>query len=381
MLNARAAVAAAQYNYSKEKQGSRPQQVLEAQAAVQQAQASLSNAAITLKRDQALYAQGALDAADRDTAQTTFNVDQQTYNNQVAALSLTKEGNYPQDIAYALEEVNEAKSTLQNDIAGLQQITVHKQEIDAAQATVAQDKATVAYDQQQVQYPTVRAPIDVISASRGTEPGQIASTSTTVMRVVNVRTMYYEPTISETDFAQTSVGDAVEVQVDAVPGRNYVGKVVAVYPAADTSNRNFTLRVNIDDPRYELRPGMFARGGLVTEVHRNVVVVSVSALVPIQQSLQEESSAGSYGTASGSTTLPPEQVFLAGAGNKAVAKAVQLGIVTATNAEVTDGLQPGDQLITTGQDQVTDGSPISIQGHGNHHHRRGAADMSSPSPS
>ncbi len=367
VLNARAAVAAAQYNYSKAKQGSRPQQVLESQASVEQAKANLDNAAITLRRNQALFQQGAIARADLDTAQTTYNVDSQTYNNAQAALSLTKAGNYPQDISYALEQVKEAQATLQNDIASLQTITVRKQQIQAAQAAVAQAKATIAYDQQQVSYATVRSPIDGIVAARSTEPGQIASSTSTIMRIVNVRSMYYEPTISESDFAQTSIGNPVQVQVDAVPGKAYTGKVVAVYPAASTSTRVFSLRVAIDDPRYELRPGMFARGSVVTLVRRNVVVVPVTALVPRQNNGGFEANTSSSGVATGGTTLPPQQVFLAGKNNKAVARPVQVGVITPAQAEITSGLQPGDPLITTGQNLVQPGDSIIVENGGGHH--------------
>jgi HlyD family secretion protein len=368
VLKDQAGVAAAQYNYSKVKQGNRKQQVLQSQASVQQAKANLDNADITLKRNQALFQQGAIARADLDTAQTTYTVDLQLYKNAQASLSLTKAGNYPQDIAYAAEQTKEAVATLQNDVANLQTIAVRKQQIAAAQAAVTQAQATVAYDQRQVSYATITSPIDGRVATRATEPGQIASTSASVMRVVNVRTMYYEPTISETDLAQTSVGDTVQVNVDALPGKNYSGKVVAIYPAASTTNRVFTLRVDIDDPNYELRPGMFARGGLVTEVHRNVVVVPVAALVPLQSSLDAEANQGSDGVATGGTTLPSQQVFLVGPDNKAVAQTVNLGIVTATTAEVTSGLKAGDPLITTGQDQVQTGQVVNVVGTGGHHH-------------
>jgi HlyD family secretion protein len=368
VLKDQAAVDAAQYNYSKVKQGNRPQQILSSQASVEQAQANLNNAAITLKRNQALFQQGAVARADLDTAQTTYNVDLQEYNNANQQYSLTKAGNYPQDIAYAAEQTKEAIATLKNDQASLQTIAVRKQQIQAAQASVAQAKATVAYDQQQVTYATIRSPIDGIVAARETEPGQIASTSAAVMRIVNVRTMYYEPTISETDFAQTGIGDPVQVQVDAIPGKNYAGKVVAIYPAASTTNRVFTLRVNIDDPSYDLRPGMFARGSLVTLVHRNVVVVPVAALVPLQSSLDAEAGEGSNGVATGGTTLPTQQVFVVGPDNKAEAKTVNLGIVTATTAEVTSGLSVGDQLIVTGQDQVQPGQTVNVVGKGGHRH-------------
>jgi HlyD family secretion protein len=360
ILTARAQVAAAQYNYSKVKQGSRPQQVLQGQAAVEQAKANLDNAATTLKRNQALFAQGAIARADLDTAQTTYTVNLQTYNNAKAALSLTQAGNYPQDIAYAQEQVREQQANLANQVSNEQQVLVRKQQILAAQAAVAQAQAAVRFDQQQVRYASIVSPIDGIVAARQTEPGQIATPTTTVMRIVNVRTVYYAPTISETDFAQTSVGDTVQVQADALPGRTYVGKVVAVYPAASANSRVFALRVAIDNPRQELRPGMFARGSLVTEVKRNVVVVPVGALVDAQSAGQFQVNTTSSGTATGGTTLPPQQVFVVGPGSKAVAKPVTLGLMTPNEAEVTRGLKPGDEIITTGQNLVNPGDKVNV---------------------
>lgn len=360
ILTARAQVAAAQYNYSKVKQGARPQQVLQGQAAVEQAQANLSNAAITLRRNQALFAQGAIARADLDTAQTTYTVNLQTYNNAKAALSLTQAGNYSQDISYALEQVREQQANLANQVSNEQQVLVRKQQIQAAQAAVAQAQAQVRFDQQQVAYASIVSPIDGIVAARQTEPGQIATPTTTVMRIVNVRTVYYAPTISETDFAQTSVGNPVQVQADALPGKTYTGRVVAVYPAASANSRVFALRVAIDNPRQELRPGMFARGSLITQVKRNVVVVPVGALVDVQNAGQFQINTTSSGTATGGTTLPPQQVFVVGPGSKAVAKPVTLGLVTPNQAEVTSGLRPGDQLITTGQNLVNPGDKIKV---------------------
>lgn len=362
ILTAKAQVAAAQYNYSKEKQGSRPQQVLQGQAGVEQAQANLSNAAITLKRNQSLFAQGAIARADLDTAQTTYTVNLQTFNNAKAALSLTQAGNYPQDISYAQEQVREQQANLANQVSNEQQVLVRKQQIQAAQAAVAQAQAQVRFDQQQVQYASIVSPISGIVAARQTEPGQIATPTTTVMRIVNVRTVYYAPTISETDFAQTSVGNTVQVQADALPGKTYVGKVVAVYPVASASSRVFSLRVAIDNPRQELRPGMFARGSLVTEVKRNVVVVPMGVLVAVQDAGQFQINTTSSGTATGATTLPPQQVFLVGPGSKAVAKPVTLGLTTPNEAEITSGLRPGDQIITTGQNLINPGDKVKVVG-------------------
>ena len=171
--------------------------------------------------------------------------------------------------------------------------------------------------------------------------------------------MYYEPTISETDFSGTSVGDPVQVQIDALPGKTYLGKVSAVYPAASSGSRQFTLRVSVPDPANELRPGMFARGTLLTEVRRNVITVPVTALMPVQNGASDAQS--SEGTATGGTTMPPQQVFIVGPGSKAQARPVSLGLVTASQAEVTKGLQVGDQLITIGQGQLLPGQKVKVE--------------------
>ncbi len=366
VAQAKAQVAASQQNYQKIKGGSRPQQVLESQSQLLLAKANLDNALTILTRNKSLYAQGAIAKADLDTAQTNYDVLTQTYKNQQAALSLTIQGNQAEDIAAALAQLQQQQANLQTAIANQQNVQLRRDDITAAQAAlqqarsaVQQQQATLAYDQQQVSYATIRSPIDGIVAARETEPGQIASPGSNLMRIVNVDTVYYEPTVSETAFSQTTVGDPVQVQVDALPGRGFNGVVKAVYPAASSGSRQFTLRVAVPNPTHELRPGMFARGALMADVHRNAIVIPASALVPIVSNDPE--TVTSEGTATGGTTLPPQQVFLVGPGNKAIARKVQTGIVTQSQVEVTRGLKPGDSLITVGQAQLQTGQRVKIE--------------------
>ena len=362
---ARAQVSSANQNYLKIKGGSRPQQVLQGKSQLLLAKANLDNALIILNRNKSLFAQGAIAKADLDTAQTNYTVQSQTYANQQQSLSLTIQGNQSEDIAAALAQLQQQQSNLQTALANQQQVQLRRDDITAAQAAlqqaksaVRQQQATLAFSQQQVSYTQLKSPIDGIIAARTVEPGQTASPGTTLMRIVNVNTVYYEPTISETDFSAASVGNPVLVNVDALPGRQFNGVVKAVYPAAASGSRQFTLRVAVPNPTKALRPGMFARGTLLANVHRDVVVVPVNALVPVST---DASAASSVGTATGGTSLPPQQVFLVGPNNKAVARKVGTGIITASQAEITSGLAPGDQLVTVGQGQLQPGQAVSIQ--------------------
>ena len=365
VAQARAQVANAQQNYQKIKGGARPQQILQGRGQLLLAKANLDNALTNLNRDKSLFAQGAIAKSDLDTAQTTYTVQAQTYAIQQQSLSLTVQGNQSEDIAGALAQLQQQQANLQTAIANQQTVQLRRDDITAAQAAlqqaksaVLQQQATLAFDQQQVDYTQIKSPIDGIIAAREVEPGQIASPGNNLMRIVNVKTVYYEPTISETDFSETNVGDPVIVNVDALPGRSFNGIVKAVYPAAASGSRQFTLRVAVPNPTNELRPGMFARGTLLANVHRNVIVIPVSALVPV---ISDAAAASSEGTATGGTDLPPQQVYLVGPNNKAVARKVATGIVTASQAEITSGLAPGDTLVTVGQGQLQAGQLVKVE--------------------
>ncbi|MBV9852439.1 MAG: efflux RND transporter periplasmic adaptor subunit [Armatimonadetes bacterium] len=376
ILLARAQLRAAQQNYSKLKGGNRPQQILQAQAQTAQAKANLDNAQTTLQRNQTLFQQGAIAKADLDTATTTYQVDQALYKNALANQSLVVAGYQTQDVAAALAQVQQQQANLQNAIANEQNVSLRRDDITAAQAAlrqaqaqVAQAKQSLIYNEQQVAFTSITSPIDGIVAARETEPGQIATVGTNLMRIVNVKTAYFEPTISEEDFSETSVGDPVRVRSDALSGKVYPGKVVAVYPAATTGTRTFSLRVNIPNPRNELRPGMFARGELQNRVDRNVIVIPAAALMAQLQS-GLAINASSTGEASNTTLTPDQQVMLVGPNNKAIAQPVKVGLVANNQAEITSGLQPGQTLITEGAGLVQPGQAVSIEGQPGHGHGR-----------
>ena len=367
VAQAKAQVASAQQNYLKVKGGSRPQQILQGQSQVALSKANLDNAQTILTRNKSLFAQGAIAKADLDTAQTTYDVQVQTFKNAQQSLSLTRAGAQTEDIAAALAQLQQQQANLGTAIANQQQIQVRQQDILAAQdavrqaqAAVLQQQATLAFNQQQVANAFIRSPINGIVAAREVEPGQVASPNTNLMRVVGLGSVYYEPTISETDFASTHVGNTVTVQVDALPGRSYSGKVSAVYPAASATNRVFSLRVTVVNPNNELRPGMFARGSIITRIAHNVPVVPVTALVPLaaQQGFQTNDSSDAQ-VASGTQTSA-QQVVVVGPDNTAQPRAVQVGIQNPQQAQITSGVQSGESIVIIGQQGLKRGDKLTI---------------------
>ena len=366
VAQARAQVANANQNYLKVKRGSRPQQVLQGQSQVLLAKANLDNALTTLNRNKSLFAQGAIAKSDLDTAQTNYDVQVQTYRNAQESLSLTREGSQTEDIAAAQALLQQQQANLNTAIANQQQVQLRQQDILAAQdalrqarAAVQQQQATLAFNQQQVANAFIRSPINGIVAAREVEPGQVASPGTNLMRVVGLGSVYYEPTISETDFASTSVGDPVSVQVDALPGKSYAGKVSAVYPAASATNRVFSLRVTVANPG-ELRPGMFARGSIITRVARNVPVVPSVALVPLASQQGFQANDSSDAAISQGLQTSAQQVVVVGPNSTAQPRAVKVGIQNQQQAQITSGLQPGESIVIVGQQGLKKGDKLTV---------------------
>jgi RND family efflux transporter MFP subunit len=239
---------------------------------------------------------------------------------------------------------------------------VRRADIQAAQALVSQNRAKMSYDEQQVAYGAIKSPINGLVAARETQPGQMATPGTALVRIVNVRTVYFQPTISDTDVNQVSVGMPVSVQVDGIPGKSFAGRVAAIYPAANTSNRLFTLRVNVDNPNNDLRPGMFARGAVTTQIVRNVPIVPTFALVPATSQSGFAANTSSTAIVSNGTELPSMTVVVVGPNNTAEIRPVTVGMINMQQAAITSGLNAGEQIVVEGQQTLKNGSKLIVEG-------------------
>src|SRR6185295_15810474 len=86
--------------------------------------------------------------------------------------------------------------------------------------------------------------------------------------------------VPETYLRQVQVGQSLEIALDAVPGKTYEGKVIAVNPLIDAAGRSIVIRAQVRNQDTTLRPGMFARVKLITRSERDVMVLPEEALVP-----------------------------------------------------------------------------------------------------
>jgi membrane fusion protein (multidrug efflux system) len=126
--------------------------------------------------------------------------------------------------------------------------------------------------------------------------------------------------------------------VDAAPGRVFPGQVYAIDPKVDEAGRNLLVRARVPNSDRSLRPGMFIQVRLVIEEKPNALMIPEQALI---------SRGGG-------------QIVYKVVDGKVEEAAVTVGLRRRGQVEITEGLSPGDTVITAGQIKVRPGSPVKL---------------------
>lgn len=150
--------------------------------------------------------------------------------------------------------------------------------IEAAQASLTAAESQLAQAEKNLRDMTIRAPFDGYITSRPVSVGQWVATNNHVATVVHISTVRLQLQIPEQRAGEVKAGMAVTARVAAYPDRDFEGKVHAVVPSVDSSSRAFMVEARFDNPKAELRPGMFANAKLMLPGTEQAVFVPAKAV-------------------------------------------------------------------------------------------------------
>ncbi len=361
--SAQSMLTASRSSLSALQEGARPEERQQTQAALATAQANFNKAQSDLNRYVKLHNAGAVSDAELDLYQNTREVALANLNSARAALKLQQEGSRHQDVEQSKERVRQAEESLrqaqaaravdevkradlQNALANQAQNQIKLADIHAAQAAVQQAQYALDIAKQGVLDAIVRSPINGVVTARSAEPGQVVSSGSTLLHVIGLEDVYFEPTVSDTAMAELRVGQAVQTRVDAFPGRTFQGRITRIYPQGSANSRTVSVRITVEQARGLLRPNMFAQGDITTAIHHNAVMVPNRALVQ----------AASKATNGAAQLL----VFTVENGS-----AHQYHVTTGLKADKGDwievkGLPASAAVVVLGQDSLHDGQNVTI---------------------
>lgn len=343
---AQEALQSARQEASVVEQGARPQEIQQAQQTVAAAKADRDKARKDLERYRALFSQNAVSAEDLDQAQATADSADARYNSAVQALDLLQAGNRPQDVRRAQIAVEQANQAVQAAQANEQQVALREadvrnaeQGISAARAGVDQAQAALTLANQAIADASIRSPIDGVVAERRAEPGQQLPAGGAVLRIVSLKSIYFDAQLPQDQFSEVRIGQTVTVSVSGLPGTVFQGSVYRLFPVASSGARAFTVRVRLQHSTGALRPDMFATGSIVLATHAHALLVPRQALLEWADRTA--------------------RLFVV-SGGVAHERHVTTGIATSSQVEILSGLQPGERVVSNGQAELTDGSPVQV---------------------
>lgn len=173
----------------------------------------------------------------------------------------------------------------------------------------------------------VTAPLSGTVVEKHLTLGELVGPETAVCTIADLSSLWIILSIYEKDIPSVHPGQPVEVAVDAYPGRKFQGTLTYVGAMLDEETRTAEARVEIDNGAGELKPGMFARVALQTEVFSEALAVPAVAV-------QREGKG--------------QVVFVAQDDTSFVRRTVQVGRTFDGWIEITEGLQAGEQVVAQG---------------------------------
>ena len=214
-------------------------------------------------------------------------------------------------------------------------------QLESARDAVRQTQANLVKAQDDLTKTTIYSPLTgrviALNAKEGevVVSGVMNTPGSVIGTIADLAEIMAEVDVDETEIVNVRLGQKAVLRVDALPGREYTGKVVEVgssgYNRANQPDVTFfKVKILLDHPDDNLRARMSVRAEVSTDSHANALTV------PIQAVVEREGEKGGK----------ERKVIFVVEGGKARQRPVATGLSDETHVELTSGAKPGEQVIT-----------------------------------
>lgn len=210
--------------------------------------------------------------------------------------------------------------------------------LQVAEAKLSLAKATAARLK-------IIAPFDAIVGIRLVNVGDYLKDGADIVNIEDIDAIYVDFRLPERFQNKVRRGQTALLDMDALPGRRYTAELQAIDPLIDANGRSIGIRGCVDNRQLQLRPGMFARVNPVFGVRDNARMIPEEAIVP-------------QGGRQFVIKLIPGADGKTGTSQRVE---VKVGLRSPGKVEIVEGLEPGDTVVTSGQQRVQrDGTKLSV---------------------
>ncbi len=193
---------------------------------------------------------------------------------------------------------------------------------------------------------TLRSPLSGVVLERKVEEGELVSPNAPAFVIANTTSVKAVFGVPDVELEKLKSGRVLTVTSDAMPGREFAGRVSRIAPSADPNSRVFEIEVTIPNPDDELKPGMIASLELVSES-----VGETSNVVPLGAVVRSKTDPNGY------SVFVVQDID----GKKIVRlRDAKLGEAFGNTVAVTNGLREGELVVTNGSAYLVDGETVEI---------------------
>jgi cobalt-zinc-cadmium efflux system membrane fusion protein len=160
--------------------------------------------------------------------------------------------------------------------------------------------------------------------------GDMIDQSTEILTILDPNVLVIDADIYEKDIAKIRDGQDVEVSVPAYPRETFHGKIIYISDVLKEDTRTITVRTEVENAEYKLKPGMFADIKIFLNHEDKALVLPKEAILDDGDD---------------------HVVFIKKAG-KYYPQLVELGASENSFVEVLRGLVEGDEVVTKGNFQL-----------------------------
>lgn len=238
-----------------------------------------------------------------------------------------------------------------------QQKLVSLADVEQRAADAASALAQVEAQRALIAQKTVRAPFDGTLGIRKANLGQFIAPGSPIVNLQSMSPIFLDFTLPQQRMAQVEQGTTIRATVDSLPGRIFEGRITAIEPLIDAETRSFKVQATFLNDDNALRPGTFAKVRFDLGGEQAVVVIPQTAV-----------SFNPYGNAVyvvRETKYGADEKGMDGKPLTGVKLVVQQRFITtgATRGDlvaVTDGLKPGERVVTSGLLKLRNDAVVTI---------------------
>ena len=243
----------------------------------------------------------------------------------------------------AQQEVDDAQG---KDLAASSQVDAGQAALEAAESQLSAAKAKLSHDQSLFDYSRITAPFPGVVTERYANLGTLVqagtSSSTQAMPIVRLSEddlFRLVIPVPESYVRYIHVGDHVDVRVPSL-GRTFPGKVARFSVDVREDTRTMHTEVDVSNPQRVLLPGLYADAELNLDRKNDVPTVPIQALNHEGQKIT---------------------VFVVDGSGVVQDRNVEVGLQTATDAEIVSGLNEGEEVVVSDRGALKNGEKVHPQ--------------------